>query len=77
MSQGNYGTDAEQHRQQAAATEVHAKHHPKHRHSGSGDGRPADAEATFFIRHRTRLAAIAMTVIAIIFFSVVLLGIRL
>jgi len=76
MSQGNYGTDAEQHRQQAAATEVHAKHHhEKHKHSGSGSD-ATDPEATFFTRHRTPLAAAVLIVVAIIFFTVVLTGLR-
>jgi hypothetical protein len=74
MSQGSYGSDADRHRQQAEATEVHAKHPAKHAHSGSGAGKPADAEATWFIRHRTPLAAVVLTVIAIIFFTVTVIA---
>lgn len=80
-------TDAERHRQAAEATERHSKHHhePKHDSSGgsaygasvhSGDVQE-DNEASFFIRHRSKLAAGFLIVLSIIFFTFVFGLIRL
>ncbi len=73
MSQSDFGTDAERHRAAAAATE---KHHRKHAHHGQRHGdHSADAfeqnEATFFTRHRSKLAAGVMIVVVTIFFMMV------
>ncbi len=72
MSQSDYGTDAERHRAAAAATEKHAKHahHGKHHADHSADAFEHD-EATFFTRHRSKLAAGVMIVVATIFFVMV------
>ena len=77
--------EAERHRQAAAATEQHHKHphhHPHHDPSGgdaygksSGSGQEYN-EATFFIRHRGKLAAGVMVVVAIIFFTFVIGEVR-
>jgi hypothetical protein len=72
MSQSDYGTDAERHRAAAAATEKHTKHahHAKHHADHSADAFEHD-EATFFTRHRSKLAAGVMIVVATIFFVMV------
>lgn len=72
MSQSGFGTDAERHRAAAAATETHAKHqhHTKHHADRSADAFEHD-EATFFTRHRSKLAAGVMIVVATIFFVMV------
>jgi hypothetical protein len=80
MSHTGPDDQAEAHRQAAAATEHHAKsehHHPEHKSSGGGaydtaTGHGADAsESSFFVRHRSKLAAGLMIVLALIFFTFV------
>jgi hypothetical protein len=73
--------EAERHRQAAAATEHHATsghHHPEHKSSGGGAyDKPTGGhgqeqnESTFFVRHRGKVAAGLMVVLAIIFFTFV------
>jgi hypothetical protein len=72
MSQSDFGTDAERHRAAAAATETHAKHpHPgKHHADHSADAFEHD-EATFLTRHRSKLAAVVMIIVATAFFVMV------
>jgi hypothetical protein len=82
MSKPDTLTDAERHRQAAEATERHSKQHhePKHDSSGgsaygtsvhhTGDSQE-DNEASFFIRHRSKLAAGVLVVLAVIFFTFV------
>jgi hypothetical protein len=82
MSKPDTMTDAERHRQAAEATERHGKQHhePKHDSSGgsaygasvhhSGD-RLEDSEASYFVRHRSALAAGVLIVLSIIFFTFV------
>jgi hypothetical protein len=72
MSQSDFGTDAERHRAAAAATETHAKHphHATHHADHSADAFERD-EATFLTRHRSKLAAGVMIVVATIFFVMV------
>ena len=73
MSQSDFETDAERHRAAAAATETHHKKHSQHGHHHADHS--ADAfehdEATFFTRHRSKLAAAVMIVVATIFFVMV------
>jgi hypothetical protein len=81
MSHPSSDEEAERHREAAAATEQHHEqphHHPHHDPSGGGaydksvgSGQEYN-EATFFIRHRGKLAAGVMVVVAIIFFTVVI-----
>jgi hypothetical protein len=73
MSQSDFGTDAERHRAAAAATEPHARkssHHGKSHADHSADAFEHE-EATFFARHRSKLAAGVMIVVATIFFVMV------
>ncbi len=72
MSQSDFGTDAERHRAAAAATETHKKHphHSKHHADHTADTFEQN-EATFFTRHRSKLAAGVMIVVATIFFVTV------
>jgi hypothetical protein len=72
MSQPDFGTDAERHRAAAAATESHSKHahHPEHPADRTADAFEHD-EASFFTRHRSKLAAAVMIVVATIFFVTV------
>jgi hypothetical protein len=71
MSQSDFGTDAERHRAAAAATEKHSKHtHAKRHADHSADAYEHD-EATFFTRHRSKLAAGIMIVVVTIFFVMV------
>ena len=75
MSHAGPDDEAERHRQAAAATERH--HKPGHHHSShpSSGGAAYDQlerdEATFFVRHRSKLAAGLMIALAIIFFTFV------
>ena len=76
MSGPEFGSDAERHRAAAAATEVHAKHHTHHGqrhgdHSADAYQHLEHDEATFFTRHRSKLAAAVMVVVATIFFVMV------
>ena len=84
MSHPGPDDEAERHRQAAAATERHHQpehHHPHHASSGGGAyDRPSagsDSESTFFVRHRSKLAAGLMVVLAVIFFTFVFGFIRL
>jgi hypothetical protein len=73
MSQSDFGTDAERHRAAAAATETHTKkssHQGQHHADHSADAVEHD-EATFFTRHRSKLAAGVMIVVITIFFVMV------
>lgn len=69
MSESDFGSDAERHRAAAAATETH---HTKRAHGQRHGDHSADAfeqsETTFFTRHRSKLAAGVMIVVATIFF---------
>jgi hypothetical protein len=85
MSHPGTDDEAERHRQAAAATEHHHKaehHHPGHKSSGGGaydkpSGNGAEAsEASFFVRHRSKMAAGLMVVLAVIFFMFVFGAIR-
>jgi hypothetical protein len=82
MSKPDTLTDAERHRQAAEATEVHSKkhHEPKHDSSGGsaygasvshGGDQLEQNEASFFVRHRSKLAAGFLVVLAVIFFTFV------
>jgi|GEM_PF-2872619 len=80
MSHSGPDDQAEAHRQAAAATEHHAKsahHDPVHKSSGGGaydkpSGHDAEAsESSFFVRHRSKMAAGLMVVLAAIFFTFV------
>ena len=85
MSHPSSDEEAERHREAAATTEQHHKqphHHPHHDPSGGGaydksvgSGQEYN-EATFFIRHRGKLAAGVMVVVAIIFFTFVVSTVR-
>ena len=86
MSHPGNDDEAERHRQAAAATEHHdtrSHHRAEHKSSGGGAydkstaGRGQEAnEATFFVRHRSKMAAGLMVVAAVIFFTFVLGFIR-
>ena len=82
MSKPDTMSDAERHRQAAEATERHSKQHHEPKHDSSGgsaygasvsnrDDRLEHNEATFFVRHRSKLAASFLIVLAIIFFTFV------
>ena len=73
MSQPDYGTDAERHRAAAAATETHSKHHSHHgeRHADQSADAFEHEEATFLTRHRSKLAAVVMIIVATAFFVMV------
>jgi hypothetical protein len=78
MSQDSFGSDAERHRQQAAATERHAAHsHSNKSASHASVDSQEQAESTFFVRHRNKLGAAFLAILAVIFFTVVIFGLRL
>ncbi len=78
MSHPTPDDEAERHRQAAAATEHHAKPPITIRSTSPRVVAPttsrladSDSEATFFVRHRGKLAAGVMVVVIIIFFTFV------
>ncbi len=87
MSKPDAMSDAERHRQAAEATERHSKQHHEPKHDSSGgsaygasvsnrDDRLEHNEATFFVRHRSKLAAGLLIVLATMFFLLMIGFIR-